>query len=171
MPITFVAPLIRQALATLAAELPDAIATFNAEDDQPLQLVAPAAYVFGAADPLIVFPTIEVAAGDGSMAGFSIGRGEVDHDAQLSVVVWHEGERGELSPTYEASLALARCVIEVLTRPEAFGAGVEVSNEPGAVTWRTGALPADLAEDGRQFTKWQVPVLISLRLETVEQFG
>ena len=171
MPIVFVPPLLRKAIATLELELPDAIAAFNAEPGQVVQLATPAAYVFGAADPLIVFPTIEVAAGSGSMGGFSIGRGEVDHDSQVSVVVWHEGERGELSPTYEMSLGLARCVIEVLTRPETFGPGVEIADAPDAVTYRTGALPSELDEDGREFRRWQVPVLISLRLETVEQFG
>jgi hypothetical protein len=170
VPIAFVAPQIDAALATLERELPDAIAAFNAEAAAAVELATPQAYVFGAADPLVVFPTIEVAAGEGSMGNFAVARSEVDHDPQVTVVVWHEGERGELSPTYRMSLGMARCVIEVLTRPEAFGAGVEVSNDDGAVSWRTAALPVDLTEDGREFAKWQVPVLISFRLENVERF-
>ena len=170
--ITFVAPIVRAAIATLKAELPDAIASYNAQDENDVILAEPTEYVFGAADPLVLTagPLLEVASTDGQLSEFSIRRSEGDHDPRVSVVCWHEGERGELSPTYEMSLGLARCVIEVLARDGAFGAEVEISNAPGAISWRTDVIPADPVAGGREFLKWQVPVLVSFQLETVERF-
>lgn len=171
MAIDFVAPIIRAALTTLQAQLPAAIAAFNAEDANQVDLTEPVAFEFGAADPLVVFPTIEVSATTGITGPWAIDRSEVDHAPSVNVVVWHEGERGELGPTYELSLGLTRCVIEVLRVVGAFGDGVEISNELGAVTWRTDVIPADPVDpEGRDFLKWRVPVLITFRLETVERF-
>lgn len=167
--LAFVTPVIRKAIAALEENLPERIALFNANPENEVTLIEPVAYEFGAADPLIVFPTIEVASTQGQTGEWSLDRSEFDHDPVLTVVVWHEGERGELGPTYEMSLGMTQCVIEVLARKDAMS-GVELGNDPGAITWRTEVIPADPAEDGREFRKWQVPVLITFRLELVEQF-
>ncbi|HLE98975.1 MAG TPA: hypothetical protein VI540_03685 [Gaiellaceae bacterium] len=168
--ITFAAPIIRSAIASLQANLPTQIAAFNAEPENEVTLTAPVAFHFGAADPLIEFPAIEVAATDGATAQWAIDRSEGDHFPQIAVVIWFEGERGEIGPTYEASLGMARCVLEVLSQTGAFGEA-EIPNDAGAVTWRTDVLPADLTEDGREFSKWRCAVLLVFRLETVERFG
>ena len=167
--IAFVAPIIRSAIAALQANLPSQIALFNAAPENEVELAEPVGYHFGAADPLVAFPAIEVAATDGTTSQWAIDRSEGDHFPSVSVVIWFEGDRGELSPTYEASLGLAKCVIEVLSRPRAFGQA-EIPNDSGALTWRTDVLPGDLTEDGREFSKWRCAVLLVFRLETVEQF-
>lgn len=170
--ITFAAPLIRAAITTLQASLPAQITAYNAEPANTVDLVAPAEYVFGAADPLILGsgPVIEIASVQGRTGQFSIDRAEFDHDPRVTVCIWHEGDRGELSSTYEMSLGLTRCVIETLLVTGAFGSEVEVSDE-GGVEWRTDAIPADPTDDERQFKKWRVPVLIVFRLETIERFS
>lgn len=165
------APVIRAAIASLKANLPAQIALFNAQAANTVQLAEPVAYEFGAADPLIVFPTIEVAMGEGTTAGASLGYVDFDHHPTLTVVAWHEGERGELGATYEMSLGLKRCILEVLTRDNAFGLDAWLPPEDGTITWRTGALPAELDDTGREFKRWQVPVLIAFRLEVVERFA
>jgi hypothetical protein len=165
------APVIRAAIAALKASLPAQIALFNAQPANEITLAEPVAYEFGAADPLIVFPTIEVAMGEGSSAHAALGYVDFDHRPTLTVVAWHEGERGELGATYEMSLGLKRCVLEVLTRDGAFGPDARLPSEDGTITWRTGALPAELDDTGREFKRWQVPVLIAFRLETVERFS
>lgn len=172
-PITFAAPLIRAALQSLEANLPGQIAQFNAQPANMVELEVPRAYVFAADDPLGTtgpgFPVVEVAAMEGRTGRWAVDRTEVDHDAVVNVTVWHEGDRGELSPAYEMSLGLARCVIEVLRVPGAFGPQVEVANENG-LFWRADALPADFTSDQREFRKWQIPVFLQFRLEAVERF-
>jgi hypothetical protein len=170
--ITFVPPIIRAAIATLKEKLPNAIADFNAEAENTVKLAEPSDYVFGAMDPLLLTsgPVIEVASLTGRTVDWAIDRSEVDHNSELSLVVWHEGARGELSPTYEMSLGLARCVIESLRQTDAFGDGVEIANGEGSISWRADVLPEGLTEDGREFQKWRCPVLITFRLETVERF-
>lgn len=168
--IPFAAPIARAALATLQANLPAHIAAFNAESENTIDLVEPVAYVFGADDPLggAGFPVVEAAAMEGRTGQWSVDRTEFDHDAVVNVVVWHEGDRGELSPTYEMSLGLARCVVECLAPTGAFGDGVEISQD-GGVYWRADVLPADPTDDARSFLKWRVPVFVGFKLETVER--
>lgn len=169
--IAFVAPVIRAAIQTLRDQLPAQIAAYNAEPANTVPLVEPTDLVFGAMDPLVIGagPVIEVAAIEGATASAAIGYTDFDHYPALSVVVWHEGERGELSPTYEESLGLARCVIEALTGPSAFGETATLRDDDGAITWRTEVMPADLTEDPREFSKWRVAVLLGFRVETVER--
>lgn len=170
--ILFAAPLIRAALATLQASLPAQITAFNLEAANTVTLVAPAEYVFGAADPLILAagPIIEVASVQGRTGASGIDRAEFDHDPRVTVCIWHEGDRGELSATYEMSLGLARCVIETLVADGAFGSEVEVAQD-GGIEWRTDAIPADPTDDAREFKKWRCPVLLVFRLETVERLA
>lgn len=178
--ITFVAPIIRAAIASLQADLPAAIAAFNAEGN--VQVAVPDAavddqhrygpgYAFGAADPLILTdgPVVEVSSPSGMSDGFGIGRAEWDHNPRLNVCVWHEGDRGQLDTTYEMSLGLARCVIEVLSAPESLGGEVEVPNGTGALAWRADVIPEDPTVEGRDFRKWRCPVLLQFALETVER--
>lgn len=170
--ISFAAPLIRTAIQTLQDGLPAQIAAFNAEGDNTVSLVEPAEYVFGAADPLVIGtgPVVEVAAVQGSTGRFDLDRGEFDHDPRVTVCIWHEGEAGDLSRTYEASLGLARCVLETLVVAGAFGDEVEVANE-GGVEWRTDAIGVDPTDDAREFRRWRVPVLLVFRLESVERLA
>lgn len=172
--IQFVAPIIRAALATLEETVPGQIAVFNAEPENTVDLVVPVVYAFGADDPLGVsgFPVIEVAAAQGRSGNWAVEKAEFDHDVALTVCVWHEGDRGEFSTTYEMSLGLARCVTEALCIDDAFGPDAELPNreDGGGIYWRSDALPADPTDDGREFRKWRVPVLIQFDLEAVERF-
>lgn len=173
VPITFASPIIRAALTTLEANLPGQIAQFNAQPENQVDLEEPRAYVYSADDPLGTtgpgFPVVEVAAMEGRSGRWAVDRVAADHDVVVNVNVWHEGDRGQLPPTYEMSLGLARCVIEVMRVTGAFGPGIEIANENG-IYWRADALPADFTSDQREFRKWQVPVFIQFRLEADEQF-
>ncbi len=168
--ITFVAPIIRATIASLQANLPARITAFNAEGN--VQLTAPIAYHFGGNDVLSAegFPQVEVAASQGSFGAWTIGRSEVDHDPIIQVVVWQEALTGEIPPAYEAALGFVRCVLEVLREPNAMGAGVEIAQEQG-VFWRVDLLPFEMTDTEREFRKWRVPALITIRVETVEKFG
>lgn len=172
--IQFVGPIIRAALAALKADLPTQIAIFNAEAENGVDLVVPVVYAFGADDPLGVsgFPVVEVAAAQGRTGNFAVERTEFDHDPAITICVWHEGDRGEFSTTYEMSLGLARCVIETLLADDAFGPDAEIPDraDGGGIYWRSDALPADPTDDGREFRKWRVPVLIQFDLQAVERF-
>lgn len=177
--ITFASPVVKAALATLQAGLPAQIAVFNAESQNTVDLTTPVAYVYGADDPLGVagFPVVEVAAATGTGHGSSVSLGTVgsdfDHQIQLTVVCWHEGDRGELPTTYEMSLGMARCIIELLLVDGALGATAKVAEDATGplFTWRTDALPADLTSDAREFTKWRVPVFIQFAVMAVETFA
>lgn len=171
--ITFVAPIIRATIASLKANLPARVTAFNAEPENVTKLTAPAddAYHFGGNDVLSAsgFPQVEVAASQGSFGAWTIGRSEVDHDPIIQVVVWQEALTGEIPPAYEAALGFIRCVLEVLREPNAMGAGVEIAQEQG-VFWRVDLLPFEMTDTEREFRKWRVPALITIRAETVEKF-
>jgi hypothetical protein len=178
--IGFVSPLIRATLATLQAKLPDQITAFNAEAENTVDLVQPVAYAYGAQDPLGVdgFPVIEVAATQGSGGGASVGLGEqgseFDHFPIVNVVIWHEGDRGELQPTYEMSLGLARCAVECLLPAGGFGPDASpIVDENGrlALFWRTDAIPTDPTDDAREFLKWRVPVFLQFTVQHIDHFG
>ncbi len=172
--ITFVAPIIRATIASLQAGMPARIAAFNAEPANTVDLEVPldGSYYFGGNDVLSAsaFPAVEVAAGQGTFGGWTVGRTEVDHDPIVNVVLWQEAGSGLIPPVYEAALGYARCVIETLRQPNAMGDGVEIAQDAG-VFWRIDTLPYDMTDDQRTFRKWRVPALVMLRLETVEKFG
>jgi hypothetical protein len=169
--MTFAAPLIRTTITRLQADLDDAIAAFNAQPENTVDLVMPVQFAFGAADPLILVagPVVEVSVPSGTSGDYDIGNSEFDHDLRLNVCVWHEGDRGELPTTYEMSLGLARCIVEVLTQDAAMGAEVDIAGQNGW-RWRADVIPEDPSDDGREFRKWRVPVLVEFTLETVERF-
>lgn len=176
--IGFVAPVIKAAIATLQANLPGQIAIFNAEAGN-VTLAVPVAYKFGADDPLGVggFPVVEVLAMQGKAGNSSEGLGQAgsdfDHYPTLNVVVWHEGDRGELPTTYEMSLGMARCVIECLLPQGALGGNAQVAEDSGqpVFSWRTDALPANITSDGRQFKKWRVPVFLQFGVAMIDSFS
>lgn len=168
--ISFAAPFIRAALATLAADMPAQVDQFNLEGN--VQIEAPASYHFGGTDLLVAnaWPQIEVSGVEGRLTGFSLGRVDADHDPTCNVAIWMQGDKGDFSELYEQSIGLARCAIECLVPPGAFGPGVQIS-QTGGVFWRADALPADPTADGRSFAKWQTPVFLQFQLETVELFA
>ena len=170
--IAFVAPIIRAAIASLQAGLPARIAAFNAESANQVDLAAPVAYHFGGNDVLSTagFPQVEIAAAQGALGAWTIGRSEVDHDPVVNAVVWQEALTGQIPPAYEAALGYVRCLLEVLRAPNAFGAGVEIAQEQG-VFWRVDVIPFEMTDEQREFRKWRVPALVVFRLETVEKFG
>lgn len=170
--IVFVAPIIRATIASLQAGLPARITAFNAEVANQVDLVEPAAYHFGGNDVLstVGFPQIEVAASQGTLGSWTIGRSEADHDPVVQIVVWQEAMTGQIPPVYEAALGYVRCCLEVLRAPNAFGAGVEIAQEQG-VFWRVDVLPFEMTDENREFRKWRVPALITCRVEAVEKFG
>ncbi len=172
--IGFVAPIVRAAIVSLKADLPGQIVLFNAEAANTVDLTAPAtaSYHFGATDThsAFTFPQVEVAAVQGQTGQFAVGRVEVDHDVAVNVICWLEGLTGEVAPVYEQLLGMARVVIEVLSRPDAFGPEVELSNETG-IFWRVSeAIPLDGDDPNREILKWRVPVFLQFRVETVERF-
>jgi hypothetical protein len=177
--IGFVMPLLRAAKATLDAGLADQLAAFNAESENTVDLDDPVKIIIGADDPLGVdgFPVVELAATQGAGGGASVGLGEAgsefDSFPVLTVVVWNEGDQGELPPTYERSLGMARCVLECLLPAGALGGDASpVVDENGrlAMFWRTDAIPADPTDDGREFRKWRVPCLVQLTCQQIDHF-
>lgn len=178
-PISFAPPVIRAAIASLQAGLPGAIATFNAEAANTVDLDAPAtaSYRFGVEDAMssYSFPFVEVAVGDGQFGQWSVkhssGGQHVDHDLNLTTVLWQEAGDGETSDAYQRALGYIRVILEVLQPDGAFGPEVSLSNDPGGVLWRADIIPADQTSQDRVVPKWRVPSIVIFKLETVERFG
>lgn len=169
--ISFAAPIVRAALASLEAAFPAHVAVFNAEGDNAVDLVAPAEYVFGASDPKIEYPSVEVFILDGRLGPFSLGQagvGEADHDPWLTVTVWIIGDDGEVPKLYEQALGYARVVIEILTEDGKLGPDAEVSGEADAIDYRI--LPGELVDEERELRRWKVPVVVRFRVEAIERW-
>lgn len=170
--IDFVAPSIRAALASLQADFPAQVALFNAEAANTVDIEAPQTYKFGIVEPhaAFPFPQVEVAAVEGSFGQWALERVEVDHDPRVNVVIWLQGVTGETDKEYERALGMIRCAIEILSRPDAFGPEVEISNEQG-IYWRLSELiPLEMDDVEREVRKWLVPAFLQFRLEKVEHF-
>jgi len=174
--IKFVAPLVRAALATLAADMPAQVTAYNAQAENLLDIVAPASYWFGANDLLssAAFPQIEVAAVNGDLGNFTVGRATADHDLRVNVALWLQGATGDVPALYEQTVGLIRCVIECLVPVGAFGPGVQLANDLG-VSWRCDVIPADLTAakpvDGRPIENWLGSGLLQFRVEPLETFA
>jgi hypothetical protein len=173
--LTFVAPLVRAALATLEAGLPDQVAAFNAQPENDVVLTAPQTYVFGALPLLssVAHPIVECAGVSGDLGNFTIRRETADHDLRINVAVWAQGQTGDVPALYEETLGLIRCIVEVLTPVGGFGPGVELANDLG-VSWRCDVIPADLTaasqEAGRTIEAWRGSGLLQFRVEPLETF-
>jgi hypothetical protein len=170
--IDFAGPVIRAAIASLQAGMPGQVAAFNAEPANLAALEAPTVYHFGGQDVLdaFPFPQVEVFTPSGRTGNWAVQRVEVDHDLRLNVVVWTEGDTGEIPDLAEKALGYARCVIECLAPPDACGPRVELAQE-NAVVWQIDVIPGDPTADGREFRRWRAPAFIQLGLETVERFA
>ena len=174
--ITFVAPLVRAALATLAQGMPDQIAAFNAQAENLVDLTTPQTYVFGAL-PLLAsaaHPIVECAGVSGDIGNFTVGRATGDHDLRINVAIWAQGQTGDVPALYEETLGLMRCVVEVLVHEGGFGPGVKLANDLG-ISWRCDVIPADLTaasqEAGRSIEAWRGSGLLQFRCEPLESFA
>lgn len=170
--IQFAAPLVRAAIASLQAGMPARVAAFNAEAANTVDLTVPRTYHFGATDVLSAhsFPQIEVAVLEGRLSGWALSQADADHAPRATVAVWSECLTGLIPQAYEESLGLARCVIEILGQPGAFGANCCLSDQE-AVYWRSDVIPADMTQPDRPIEKWRVPCFITFPLDTVETFA
>lgn len=171
--IDFVAPTIRAALASLQAGMSDQVTAFNAEAANLVDLDVPATYKFGIVEPhsAFPFPQIEVAAVEGAFGNAAVQRVEVDHAVDIGVCVWLEGKTGEIEKEYERMLGMARCVIEILSRPEAWGAEVDIADEPNSIRWRMQEIiPHEFDAANREVKKWLLPGLVTFALMKNEQF-
>jgi hypothetical protein len=168
-------PTLDAAIATLsdpAAGLPARVAAFNGEPGHGVQLVAPDAdrYFRGGNDVLSdgSFPAVEVHIASGSIGPFAVGRVEADVDDRVIVVIWAEGEKGEIPDLYEQIVGLGRCALELLIPAHAFGPGVEIANETGAVTYDYSIVPGDpVNEESRDFDRWRTAAMLSFKVEDV----
>lgn len=176
--IKFLEPIIDATIATLQAELPAHVATFNAEPGHaaPLALTAPAntSYVFGATDAMTVFPLVEVSVQDGRVGDASLadpdGAGRIaDNYARLTIVVWLQGVTGEVPDVYRQALGYTRLLIEILTVDGALGPDAQVDlTREDAIEYRFAVIPSDPADVDREVRKWKVPAMVSLAVEAVE---
>jgi hypothetical protein len=132
------APIVRAAITSLqdgTIGLPVRVPAFNAEVANLVDLVQPAAYVFGGEDAYTgAYPYVEVAVTDGRKANLAIGQVDMDVAATATVVVWVDvfelggsTVEGEISRLYEGALGYGRVVQEVLLQPDAWGPSVIVS--------------------------------------------
>lgn len=169
--IQFVGPEIRAALATLEAGFPGQVAVFNAEAGHQVSLEAPRTYHFGIADDHAAhpFPQVEVAAVEGRFGEWTVDRVHADHDPVVNVVIWLQGVTGLIAPIYEQLLGMARCTIELLADPGAWGPEIEIANENG-VYWRVSeTIPLEMDEATREVKKWLAPAFLQFRLEKIER--
>lgn len=172
--ITFGAPIIRAAIASLQADFAAHVAAFNAEVANEVDLETPAAYVFGATDVMDAYPTVEVAILDGTLGPFALGEagvGDSDHTPWLQVLVWIQGSDGEAPHVYESLLGYARVAIEILCETGKLGVEAEVSG--GAESIRYSILDAVVdapASPEREVRKWKVGVAVAFRVEAVERW-
>lgn len=167
--IRFAAPVVRSILATLEANLPTQIATFNAETENAVGLASPTAYVFGAQFPLGVtgFPVVEAAMIEGTTGVFTLNREAWDHNPVANVVVWHEADPQGFAETYEASLGFIRCIIETLTPDGAIDPEVEIAQE-GGIRWLIDPRVVATDTENRP-TLFHMPAFVQFRLEAVER--
>lgn len=165
--------MIDTAIATLQGQLPAAVTAHNADTATTVDIAAPATYHFGATDLLdaFPFPQIEVAAGTGRTGNWDVNRDEVDHDTTLQVILWLQGDTGEVPRLYRQSLSYRRPIINILRVTGALGAGVEISNEPGGIFWRADVIGAELTLEERSLRVWRAPLLIQFQLEDVDRFA
>lgn len=169
--ITFAAPVIRAALATLEARFPTHVAAFNAEAANDVELVAPVAYAFGALDPMTDYPVVEASLLGGQLGPFDVHTVEADSSPTLNLVIWLMGTTGEVPTLYEQALGYARCAIEILVEADAFGPDYGIANEQGAIDWRIlGVLPAEPADKDRTIERWRIPVSVQVKLDGVERW-
>lgn len=148
------------------------VAQFNAELENAVDIEAPQTYHFGGTDLLSAhaWPQVEVAAIEGRTGAESQDRLEKDYDLTINVVVWLEGESGEVPALYEQALGIARCVIECLNVADAFGPSTELAEDGGAIYWRGDVVPPDPTAESREFRRWRTPVFVQFRLSLVEKF-
>ena len=67
---------------------------------------------------------------------------------------------------YETVVGYGRCILEVLLQTDAFGAGVEIKNQPGGVSYQYLTIPTASAED-RSFDQFRTAGVFSFALEDV----
>lgn len=147
--------------------MPGQVAAFNNDLANTVEIDPPQQYAFGATHPksAALFPLVEVAIRDWTMDIIDIGGG-MDVAPEVIVICWQQGPEVDLEALYEASMGLAKCALEVLLADNAFGPTVgRLDGRDGArIAGSARALPADLAADGRSFTKWNVPTELRFTL-------
>jgi hypothetical protein len=161
-------PTIRAVKASLEQGLPARIAAFNAEPENGVQLIVPAAYYEGAEDLLEAggFPAVEIWIPAGRMGPFAIGNADANVDDRVVVSITAWGDTGEARDLYETLAGYGRCAIEVLVEPDAFGPDIDISNVPGAVTYDYGIVPADALQT-KAVSKWRGNAALTFLVEDV----
>lgn len=171
------APLIRSAIATMKANLAARIAIYNAEAANLHDLIVPATaasdaqpnadgdYWFGGNDAHFRFPAIEVAIpGPAVLSNPDLYQNAYDLAATVMVAVWLEGETGEIPELYEKALGYGRCVMEVLTEPDAFGGSVGVRR----ITATFPTIPQGaMNPETRSFDKWRTLAVLEFELDEI----
>lgn len=131
---------VDSAIASIAADLPDVIATINAEtgaaNPAAIELEMPdprpveegGAIYFGGFD-IVKYPSIEIASPDFSLADFDLDNWSADLRAVLMV-------RGHVMDANAARVLrrayrFGRALLQVLLQPDAFGAGVQIRKDDG----------------------------------------
>lgn len=176
MDLHHVWPTITAAIASLkdpTTGLPAKVAEFNAEGGHGVTLVVPpdAAYYPGGNDLLGVdgFPAVEVYIATGELGrsddnnGFAVNRVEANVDDEPVVVLWAEGEKGEIPELYETIVGLGMCALSVLLVTGAFGPGVEVTSARYAYS----IVPDDPTAEAREFEKWRTACVLTFHTEDV----
>jgi hypothetical protein len=170
-------PTITAAIASLknpTTGLPAKITEFNAEGGHGVTLTAPVdvAYYPGGNDLIGVdgFPAVEVYISTGEIGrsdagenGFAVNRVEANVDDDPVVVLWMEGEKGEIPELYEQIVGLGMCALSVLLPTGAFGPGVEVTSARYAYS----IVPDDPTAENREFQKWRTACVLTFHTQDV----
>jgi hypothetical protein len=168
-------PTIEATIASLKSAttgLPARVTAFNAEGSHGVTLTAPEddRYFPGGHDLLSdgSFPAVEVHIATGGIGPFAVGNTDADVDDRVVVVVWAEGDKGEIPVLYETIVGLGRCALEVLLVEHAFGASVDISNQERAVTYDYSIVPGDPSDEAaRTFEKWRTACVLTFQVEDV----
>lgn len=125
-------PLLDAAVASLQAGLPTSITTINGEySDFVLPTPDTDAYYPGGLGVYLKFPSVEVAAPDWNLGTPSVGQHHWEGTATVMArVLW---QHPDFLTLHRGVLRYTRCLIEVLSAADAFGAGQTVQTMRGYV--------------------------------------
>lgn len=152
--------MIDSAIATLRAELPMRITAVNAEAGASLQLLTPSTtdgFLFAGKDPIVSYPSVEVAIADVNLSNFDVSR-YMNGDASTPLIVAGWVQDNEKEALMRRAYRYGRALGMVMLQDDAAGSGTR----PTTAVFRF--RPTD--PDTRQGDAWTAAALLIVTYES-----